>query len=122
MKKSILITVCIFFLIVTMPALSQLPESASTVIKLSEGFRVYPNQTYHVSNNWEAKLDLYLPPNAEGPFPTLIYYHWGGWVFENVAPSAIFRVGGVIVIPAVILAHVIRTHRFSTEIQMETVA
>jgi len=47
---------------------------------------------------------------------------WGGWVFENVAPSAIFQVGGVIVIPAVILAHVIRTRRFSSEIQMETVA
>lgn len=47
---------------------------------------------------------------------------WGGWVFENVAPSAIFQVGGVIVIPAVILAHVIRTRQFSSEIQMETVA
>jgi len=85
-----LLTVCIFYLIITMPALSQLPESASTVIKLSEEIRVYPNITYHVANNWEAKLDLYLPSNAEGPFPTLIYYHWGGWVFESKESRILF--------------------------------
>jgi len=73
-----------------MPALSQLPESASTVIKLSEGIQVHPNQTYHVGNNWEAKLDLYLPHNAEGPFPTLIYYHGGGWVFGSKESSVPF--------------------------------
>lgn len=85
-----LLTVCIFSLIITVPALSQLPESASTVIKLSEGINVHPNLTYHVANNWEAKLDLYVPRNAEGPFPTLIYYHWGGWVFESKELRVLF--------------------------------
>jgi DHA1 family tetracycline resistance protein-like MFS transporter len=33
---------------------------------------------------------------------------WGGWVFEKIAPSAIYQLGGIIVIPAVILAHIIR--------------
>ena len=33
---------------------------------------------------------------------------WGGWAFENIAPSAIYWVGGIIVIPAVTLAYIIR--------------
>jgi DHA1 family tetracycline resistance protein-like MFS transporter len=33
---------------------------------------------------------------------------WGGWAFENIAPSAIYWVGGIIVIPAVALAYIIR--------------
>jgi DHA1 family tetracycline resistance protein-like MFS transporter len=43
---------------------------------------------------------------------------WGGWVLENVAPAAIFRIGGIIVIPAVILAYVIRTRPLPTEAEV----
>ena len=30
------------------------------------------------------KLRVYTPPSSEGPLPTLIYYHGGGWVIGNV--------------------------------------
>ena len=41
---------------------------------------VIPNITYLTANNMELKLDVYRPRNAEGPVPTFIYYHGGGWV------------------------------------------
>jgi acetyl esterase/lipase len=43
-------------------------------------YRVLPNITYQLANQYEAKLDLYLPRNGEKPAPTLIYIHGGGWV------------------------------------------
>jgi DHA1 family tetracycline resistance protein-like MFS transporter len=33
---------------------------------------------------------------------------WGGWAFENISPSAIYWLGGIIVIPAVSLAYILR--------------
>jgi acetyl esterase/lipase len=43
-------------------------------------YRVVPNITYQIANNWEAKLDVYTPRDAQGPVPTMIYIHGGGWV------------------------------------------
>lgn len=58
----------------------QLPETSAWAAQLANEYRVLPNVTYLTANNWEAKLDLYLPRNAAGPAPTLIYIHGGGWV------------------------------------------
>ncbi len=43
-------------------------------------YRVLPNITYKVANQYEAKLDAYLPRDAERPVPTVVYIHGGGWV------------------------------------------
>jgi acetyl esterase/lipase len=43
-------------------------------------YRVVPNVVYGVADNYESKLDLYVPRGQEGPFPTLIQIHGGGWV------------------------------------------
>lgn len=61
-------------------ALAQLSETAAWSAQIANEYRVLPNITYLTANNWEAKLDLYLPRNAAGPTPTLIYIHGGGWV------------------------------------------
>lgn len=42
-----------------------------------------PNITYLVANNFEAKLDVYKRRDAQGPQPTLIFTHGGGWVGGN---------------------------------------
>jgi acetyl esterase/lipase len=42
-------------------------------------YRVLPNITYQVANQFEAKLDVYLPRNGGKPAPTLVYIHGGGW-------------------------------------------
>ncbi len=43
-------------------------------------YRVLPNITYQVADQYEAKLDVYLPHDAPKPTPTVIYIHGGGWV------------------------------------------
>jgi len=61
-------------------AWAQLSESATWAAAATNQYRVLPNITYLTANNWEAKVDLYLPRDAKGPNPTLIYIHGGGWV------------------------------------------
>ncbi len=51
-------------------------EFASTV---AGSYRVLPNIVYETTNGYENRLDLYLP-KGDGPFPTVIYTHGGGWV------------------------------------------
>ncbi|MEK9138441.1 MAG: alpha/beta hydrolase [Bacteroidota bacterium] len=61
-------------------AWAQLPDSITSAVDLSSRYRIVPNITYAIANNFDAKLDLYLPWKATGPNPTLIYIHGGGWV------------------------------------------
>ncbi len=59
---------------------AQLPEPAAWAAAITRGYRIVPNVTYLTANNWEAKLDLYLPAGVKDSLPTLIYIHGGGWV------------------------------------------
>ncbi|HNW61024.1 MAG TPA: alpha/beta hydrolase [bacterium] len=43
-------------------------------------YTVVPNVTYATASNTELKLDLYLPRNATGLVPVVVYIHGGGWV------------------------------------------
>jgi acetyl esterase/lipase len=43
-------------------------------------YRVTPNITYLTANNFEAKLDVYVPRNVPVPHPTVMFIHGGGWV------------------------------------------
>ncbi len=71
----------IFFMAVFPAAVrAQLPESAASAVRLSTDYAVESNITYLTANNWEAKLDIYLPRNLKAPNPTLVYIHGGGWV------------------------------------------
>ena len=64
-------------------ARAQHGETAAWAAHLSNEYRVVPDVTYLTANNWENKVDLYLPRNAVGPTPTLMYFHGGGWVRGN---------------------------------------
>ena len=61
-------------------ASAQLDDTSSFLAYVSNQYRVTPNVTYHVASNHENKLDLYVPRNATGPTPVLMYIHGGGWV------------------------------------------
>jgi len=61
-------------------AVAQLDDTTSFLAQVSNEYRVIPNVTYHVASNHENKLDLYLPNNAGGMTPVLMYIHGGGWV------------------------------------------
>ena len=59
---------------------AQLDQTEIWASHVSNEFRVVPNVTYHVANGFENRVDLYLPRNAAGPAPVLMYIHGGGWV------------------------------------------
>jgi acetyl esterase/lipase len=61
-------------------AWGQLSETATWAAFVANQYRVMPNVTYLTANNWDAKLDVYIPRDGTGPNPTLIYIHGGGWV------------------------------------------
>ena len=61
-------------------ALAQLGDTEVWASHLSNEYRVVPNITYGLVNNWETKLDLYLPQGVDGPTPVVLFIHGGGWV------------------------------------------
>ena len=61
-------------------AVAQLDQTAAWASHVSNEYRVVPNVTYHVANGFENRVDLYLPRNAGGATPVLMYIHGGGWV------------------------------------------
>lgn len=54
-------------------------SSANWPVEAGNNYRVATNITYLVANNYEAKLDVYQR-RAQGPQPTLIHIHGGGWI------------------------------------------
>jgi acetyl esterase/lipase len=64
----------------TQSLFAQQSATASWAAVVQNDFRVIPDITYLNANNMDLKVDVYLPRNAEGPVPTFIYYHGGGWV------------------------------------------
>ena len=48
-------------------------------VEYPAGFSERLNQVYTKADNWEGKMDLYLPPKGSGPTPVLINIHGGGW-------------------------------------------
>jgi acetyl esterase/lipase len=74
--------------IVPSPANAQLSGTETFAALLQNQYRIVPNITYLTANNWEAKLDLYLPKEVSAPNPTLIYIHGGGWTGGSKEASA----------------------------------
>jgi acetyl esterase/lipase len=70
---------------------AQLAPTTGFLAQVSNDYRVLPNVTYHVANGHENKLDLYLPRNAAGPTPLLVYIHGGGWI-GGTKEASILRV------------------------------
>jgi acetyl esterase/lipase len=71
------LTVVIFALSVV-PASAQSSTAAWTA-HIANDVRVVNGITYLTASNWEAKLDVYTP-RSEGPHPTVLHIHGGGWV------------------------------------------
>ena len=59
---------------------AQLAAPAEWATHALNEYQVFPNVTYLVASNWEAKLDIYKRRDTTGPQPTLIFFHGGGWV------------------------------------------
>ena len=62
---------------------AQLSGTAAWAATVQNDFQVTPDITYRRANGVDLKVDVYQPRNMEGPVPTFIYYHGGGWVAGN---------------------------------------
>jgi acetyl esterase/lipase len=62
------------------PSLAADPSAEDWASIVGNEYAVEANITYQVANQYENKLDLYLPRHADKPVPTVIYIHGGGWV------------------------------------------
>ena len=78
-----LFSVFIFGFCCTSSANAQLSNAAAWASTVQNDFRVIPDITYRQANGVELKIDVYQSRNGEGPAPTFIYYHGGGWVGGN---------------------------------------
>src|SRR5580704_7711441 len=84
-------TIAAAIVIATLPAVAraQLSETAGFASQLQNQYRIVPNITYLTANNWDAKLDLYLPRDVSSPNPTLLYIHGGGWTSGSKESSVL---------------------------------
>jgi hypothetical protein len=82
----------LFYLFLVMSFLGRLQAQSisavtSTVVDSSkfkkvvtpEGFSTQLNVVYAKVNDWEGRMDLYLPPTVGEPTPVIINIHGGGW-------------------------------------------
>jgi acetyl esterase/lipase len=67
-----------FALTVAVPSQAQTSSAATWSAGVANQYRVATGITYLTASNWEAKLDVYTP-RAEGPHPTVLQIHGGGW-------------------------------------------
>jgi len=61
-------------------ASAQLSESAIWAAYAPNQYQVTPDIVYLTSENFESRLDLYVPRGAQAPVPVLMYFHGGFWV------------------------------------------
>lgn len=71
------VTLALLFLCET--TFAQLSDSGTWAATIADRYEVLPNITYLTVNNWDAKLDLYLPVNPKEQNPALVWFHGGGW-------------------------------------------
>jgi len=89
MSKHIVLALA-FTAALSAPAGALAADSANWAAYLASQYRIVPNLTYVMANNYEAKLDVYARRDP-GSAPTLIYIHGGGWV-GGTKESSIFQI------------------------------
>ena len=71
------------------PAFAQGTPEQRAAVTIAADYRIVPNVVYGVADNFETRLDLYLPRGERGPLPTLIQIHGGGWVGGSKEANAL---------------------------------
>src|SRR4029077_6403668 len=61
------------------PGFAQLPPDATWAAHASNEYQTFPNLTYLVASNYEAKLDIYQRRGGTPPQPSLGFMHGGFW-------------------------------------------
>lgn len=71
------------FLILPLACAGYAQDAASWTAHVGPAYRAYNDVVYQKVNNYDLKLDVYVPRNAAGPLPTVMYFHGGGWVARS---------------------------------------
>lgn len=82
-KLTIPFLICVTLICAALTAEAQLSEASSRMVQVGTEYRTVANITYLTANNYEAKLDVYVPRQVTAPNKTLIMIHGGGWVGGN---------------------------------------
>src|SRR5580658_8991534 len=83
--------ITIFFMAAT-TSWAQLSDAAQWAVQVQNKYEIYPNTTYHIANNYEAKLDVYSPQDTKSPVPVVMMIHGGGWVEGSKEEVAIVTI------------------------------
>ncbi len=103
---------------VPVAASAQSPDAASWAAHVGAAYRVTNDVVYNRATDYDLKLDVYVPAEAKGPLPAVMYFHGGGWVTRskeymvlNILPylemgwvvvNVGYRLGGVANAPAAV--------------------
>jgi acetyl esterase/lipase len=90
-KEPALRSIVFALVLLTLPAQSQLSETAEWSALIPDRFWVTPNITYATASGVECKLDVYRPAGSVSPVPIVIFIHGGGWVVGS-KESAVLHV------------------------------
>ena len=61
-------------------AQAALSPTAEWAVHAQNQYQVLANVTYLTANGYESKLDVYRRRDVQGPQPTVVFYHGGGWI------------------------------------------
>ena len=64
-------------------AFAQLPTPSQVQARLPKGTVIYGNIPYNNDTLKKHLLDIYLPANAKGKLPLVVFIHGGGWVSND---------------------------------------
>ncbi len=68
-------------------AFAQLSQPSTWAVQSQNHYAIRPNITYGTWTGYDAKLDVYQRRDANGPQPTLMFIHGGGWVLGTKEQS-----------------------------------
>jgi acetyl esterase/lipase len=76
-------------LFVSAAASTQAQSLADWTSEVQNEYRVTANIVYSTATGYDNRLDIYVPRDGDGPWPTMIYIHGGGWVGGSKESSAL---------------------------------
>lgn len=61
------------------PLAAAAPASPPTTVPAIKGVKIYCDVPYTRNDDVRQRLDIYVPENAPGPLPVMVWVHGGGW-------------------------------------------
>lgn len=68
-------------------AFAQLSQQSTWAVQSQNHYNIRPNIVYGTWTGYDAKLDVYQRRDAQGPQPTVMFIHGGGWVLGTKEAS-----------------------------------